>query len=92
MAINNKLSIGDSVQSLNGVGPKLSERLNYIGIYKIIDLIFYSPKSYKDYRDVRDISNLSDGDEVTIKGKIISSGLLKSRRKIYEVRIYELRI
>lgn len=87
VTINNKLRISDSVQSLNGVGPKLSERLNYIGIYKIIDLIFYSPKSYKDYRDVRDISNLSDGDEVTIKGKIISSGLLKSRRKIYEVVI-----
>ena len=85
VTIDTKLSMTDSVQSLNGVGPKLSERLNYIGISHIIDLIFYSPKLYKDYRDVRDISNLSDGDEVTIKGKIISSGLLKSRRKIYEV-------
>ena len=85
VTIDIKLSMTDSVQSLNGVGPKLSERLNYIGINHIIDLIFYSPKSYKDYRDVRDMSNLSDGDEVTIKGKIISSGLLKSRRKIYEV-------
>ena len=85
VTIDTKLSLTDSVQSLNGVGPKLSERLKYIGINNIIDLIFYSPKSYKDYRDVRDILNLSDGDEVTIKGKIIRSGLLKSRRKIYEV-------
>ena len=52
----------------------------------IVDLIFYFPRKYNDYRNLKKISDLKDGEEVTM-GKILFSGLLKSRRKIYEVVI-----
>ena len=87
LKMNKELNYNHDISTLNGVGPKIKNTLNSIGLNDLSDLIFYFPRKYNDYRNLKKISDLKDGEEVTIKGKILFSGLLKSRRKIYEVII-----
>lgn len=87
LKMNKELNYNHDISTLNGVGPKIKNTLNSIGLNDLSDLIFYFPRKYNDYRNLKKISDLKDGEEVTIKGKILFSGLLKSRRKIYEVVI-----
>ncbi|MDA9747770.1 ATP-dependent DNA helicase RecG [bacterium] len=87
LKMNKELNYKHDISTLNGVGPKIKNTLNSIGLNDLSDLIFYFPRKYNDYRNLKKISDLKDREEVTIKGKILFSGLLKSRRKIYEVVI-----
>ena len=87
LKMNKELNYNHDISTLNGVGPKIKNTLNSIGLNDLSDLIFYFPRKYNDYRNLKKISDLKDGEEVTIKGKILFSGLLKWRRKIYEVVI-----
>jgi len=83
----NKYKLTDELTVLPGVGPKISKLFENIKIKNIRDLIFYFPKYYKDYRNTKLISELSVNEEVTVKGKIISSQLIRARTRIYEVLI-----
>ena len=84
---NKKYQLHDDISSVAGIGSRLKNLLNSIGIHDILDLLFYFPRDYKDYRDIRKIADIATGDEVTLKGEIILSGLLRTRKRIYEVVI-----
>jgi len=40
------------VQFLSGVGPKMNERLEKLGILNVRDLIYYFPRDYADYTQI----------------------------------------
>ncbi len=82
-----KYNLDTSLVSLPGVGPSLVKIFNRIGISSILDLLFYFPRDYKDYRATSYISSISINQEITIKGRIIKSELIKARKRIYEVVI-----
>ncbi|NSW89049.1 ATP-dependent DNA helicase RecG [bacterium] len=82
---SSKYTLSDNLVKIPGVGPKLQSVFDSINLKSIQDLLFYFPRYYKDYRDTKNISEVLPNDEVTVKGKIISSNLLKARTRIYEV-------
>ena len=82
---NKSYNLDNKITVVSGVGPKIQQVFNSIGIYRIRDLLFYFPRRYKDYRETKEISKIAVNDEVTLKGKVTSSGLIRSKRKIYEV-------
>ena len=82
---SSKYKLSSNLTILPGVGPKLKEIFGNINIQNIRDLAFYFPRYYKDYRNTKNISDLSVNEEVTLKGKIVSSNLLRARTRIYEV-------
>ena len=84
---SNKYKLSDSLSSLPGIGPKIEKLFEGIDVKNIQDLLFYFPRYYKDYRNTKKISEIFENEEVTIKGEIISSNLIRSRTKIYEVVI-----
>ena len=84
---SNKYQLSDSLSSLPGIGPKIEKLFEGIDVKNIQDLLFYFPRYYKDYRNTKKISEIFENEEVTIKGEIISSNLIRSRTKIYEVVI-----
>lgn len=84
---NKSYNLDNKITVVSGVGPKIQQVFNSIGIYRIRDLLFYFPRRYKDYRETKEISKIAVNDEVTLKGKVTSSGLIRSKRKIYEVII-----
>lgn len=83
----NKYNLSDSLTKISGVGPKFQKIFQSINVVTIQDLLFYFPRNYKDYRNTKDISEVVANDEVTIKGKIVSSNLLRSKVRIYEVLV-----
>lgn len=60
------------VKYVKGVGPKISQILNKLGIFTIHDLIRYYPRTYLDYQKQSQIKDLKVGDEITIVGSVKS--------------------
>lgn len=75
------------VKFLKGVGPKKAEALNEIGITTIADLLYHFPRRYLDRSQLTPIAGVTIGAEVTVIGKVRTHGLLRARKKFYEVLI-----
>ncbi len=54
------------VSTLPGVGEKISERLESLGLRTLGDLLDHLPRAYIDRRDMRSISDLRMGQEATV--------------------------
>lgn len=75
-----------SIQYIKGVGPRIAEILSRKGIKTAEDAVHYFPRSYEDRRNIQRISTLKPNTRQTVMGKIILSGVLRSRsRGIYQV-------
>lgn len=55
---------------LKGVGPKIGNLLNKLGVYTAKDLLFYFPKRHIDYSERTHIRDLKEGLDCTIIGEI----------------------
>ncbi len=75
------------VTYLKGVGPKRANALRTVGIETVEDLLYYFPRKYLDRSQVKSISQLRIDDMVTVIGTVVTQGLLRARRKFYEVVI-----
>ena len=61
----------DSVSVLDGVGPKMKENLETLGIQTIEDLLTYYPFRYQDF-NVKSIREIQDQEQVVIEGLVLS--------------------
>lgn len=59
-----------NVDTVKGVGPKLVEQLNTLGIYTINDLVFNLPRRHDDYTRLQPISRLLPETIVTVIGTV----------------------
>ncbi|MEW5988302.1 MAG: ATP-dependent DNA helicase RecG, partial [Chloroflexota bacterium] len=66
------------VTVLKGVGPKLAETLERLGVKTIRDLLYLFPRRYDDYTLLKPINRLSYGETVTVIGTIWET---RARRK-----------
>jgi len=69
------------VSSLRGVGPRLSERLGAIGIYRVEDLLFRLPLRYQDRTRITAIGALQDGDDCVVEGTVRGVDVALGRRR-----------
>lgn len=60
------------VKYVKGVGPKMSEVLNRLGVFSVNDLFQYYPRTYIDYQKQLPIRDLKMDDSVTVCGTINS--------------------
>ena len=72
------LSLGSSISSIKGVGPKQAERLGSLGLISIRDLINYFPRDYVDYTSLKTIEECQEGQNVTIVAKVRRCSSFKS--------------
>ncbi len=77
----------NELQYLKGVGPKKAELLKAEGIETIPDLLYYFPRKYLDRTNVKKIGSLSVGDQATVLGKVLTSGVIPGRKKVFEAII-----
>ena len=70
------------VQYLKGVGPRRAETLARLGIRSAFDLLLHIPHRYEDATTVASISSLEPGDEATIIGRVVSKGVIRTRRSL----------
>ena len=69
------------VTRLSGIGPKLEERLNHLGINCVEDLLFHLPLRYEDRTRLVAIGGLSAGEHVVIEGEIQLSEIKFGKRR-----------
>jgi len=76
-----------SLTNLPGVGPKLAEKLNRMGIGTVQDLLFHLPSRYQDRTKVTPIGAVRAGSECMVVGCIELSSVAFGRRRSLLTRI-----
>ncbi|MCK5667445.1 MAG: ATP-dependent DNA helicase RecG, partial [Gammaproteobacteria bacterium] len=81
MATKASLTLTDSVLELSGVGPKVEEKLNRVGILSIQDCLFHLPLRYQDKTRLSLIGTLQAGQEALVEGTIEITQIKFGRRR-----------
>ncbi len=68
------------VQYLTGVGPRRAERFERLDVHTGRDLLYHLPHRYEDATTVTPIGTLEPGDEATVLARIVSKGVLETRK------------
>jgi ATP-dependent DNA helicase RecG len=67
------------VTVLQGVGPDRLQLLHRLGIRTVRDLLFHAPRRYEDRRYFRAIRDVELGQNVTVRGRVITLGVNRFR-------------
>src|SRR5579862_1025765 len=59
-------------QRLKGVGERMAERLQRLGVLTVQDLLFHLPSRYQDRTHLSSIATIAPGDHVVIEGEIVT--------------------
>ncbi|MFK8067470.1 MAG: ATP-dependent DNA helicase RecG [Gammaproteobacteria bacterium] len=75
------------ITTLKGVGPRIAERLEKIGIKEVQDLLFHLPLRYQDRTRIMPIGAALHGSQVAVQGEIELSQVKFGRRRSLLCRI-----
>lgn len=75
------------VEQLKGVGPRISERLQRLGILTLQDLLFHLPSRYQDRTRLRPLAELVVNEEVLVEGQVVDAQIANGRRRSLKIRI-----
>ncbi len=78
-----------SLTTLKGVGEKMVEKLNKLGLFNVQDLLFHLPRNYQDKTVLTNISQLYPGTEALIEGEILSQHMTQSRNSSLLVKVID---
>jgi ATP-dependent DNA helicase RecG len=79
--------LSQPVTELSGVGPKVAERLNKIGLHQVQDLLFHLPLRYQDRTRLVPLGAVRPQQEVLIEGTIQLSQIKFGRRRALMVNV-----
>ncbi|MCX0378367.1 ATP-dependent DNA helicase RecG [Clostridium perfringens] len=68
------MNIYDDIGLVKGVGPKLKERLNKVGIFTVLDLLLYFPRDYEFLNDDISLNGDTSDEKAILKCKAKSYG------------------
>ena len=71
-----------NINTLKGVGAKMLEHLNKLGLYCIQDLFFHLPLRYQNRSCVYPLTNVVHGQKVLIEGRVDYCSILVKRRRM----------
>ena len=69
-----RINIYDDIGLVKGVGPKLKERLNKVGIFTVLDLLLYFPRDYEFLNDDISLNGDTSDEKSILKCKVQSYG------------------
>src|SRR5437868_1687945 len=75
-----KVYLDMPVNYLKGVGPARAESLRRLGVVTARDLLYHIPHRYEDASTIAPIASLEPGMDGTIIGKVISKGIIPTRK------------
>lgn len=83
------LTLSSPVQYVPRVGPKLSKKLEKLGVKTVEDLLYYVPFRYNDYSLVSPIARVQPGEVVTVRGEVVSikNSFTKTGKKLQQAKI-----
>lgn len=68
------------INYLKGVGPRRADAFRRLGVFTAHDLLLHIPHRYEDASTVMPVAKLSVGMDATVIGKVISKGILPTRK------------
>ena len=74
---------------LKGIGIKTAEKLQKLGISKVIDLLFHLPLRYQDKTKITLIDDLHFGQTAMVEGNIVKSYLTNARKPMLVCEIFD---
>jgi ATP-dependent DNA helicase RecG len=74
------VSLDMPVQFLKGVGERRAEAFARLGVRSAGDLLYHVPRRYEDASTITPIASVSVGNDVTVIGRVISKGVLPTRK------------
>jgi ATP-dependent DNA helicase RecG len=78
-----------ALKELHGVGPKLADKMNALGINQVSDLLFHLPIRYEDRTRIHPIGSCKPGQRVLIEGQIEHSAIIRGRRSMLVVVLFD---
>ncbi|MEJ2534497.1 MAG: DEAD/DEAH box helicase, partial [Gammaproteobacteria bacterium] len=75
----------EPLTALHGVGPRLAERLEGLGIHRPEDLLFHLPLRYEDRTRIQPIGGLVPGEPAQVEGEVEHSAIVRGRRPMLVV-------
>ncbi|MFY8225825.1 ATP-dependent DNA helicase RecG [Clostridium perfringens] len=69
-----RINIYDDIGLVKGVGPKLKERLNKVGIFTVLDLLLYFPRDYEFLNDDISLNGDISDEKAILKCRVQSYG------------------
>ena len=69
-----RINIYDDIGLVKGVGPKLKERLNKVGIFTVLDLLLYFPRDYEFLNDDISLNGDTSDEKAILKCRVQSYG------------------
>ncbi len=75
-----RLELRAPVKFLKGVGPRRAEALARLGVRSVGDLLYHAPHRYIDATTLAPLARARVGDEITGVGRVLSTGILPTRR------------
>jgi len=78
--MSGRMRLDTPINFLKGVGPARAESLRKLGIITAGDLLWHVPRRYEDASTVRHISSLEPGMDATVIGRVISKGVIPTRK------------
>lgn len=76
-----------SLTALKGIGPKLVEKYQKLGILSVQDLLFHLPLRYQDKTKLTAFEDVIFGDEALLEGEIIAQHMTQSRNPSLLVKL-----
>ncbi|UXI01426.1 ATP-dependent DNA helicase RecG [Photobacterium sp. TY1-4] len=76
-----------ALTELSGVGAKMAEKLEKIGLHNVQDLLFHLPLRYEDRTRIWPIAGALPGQHLTIQGEVISNNISFGKRRMLTVKI-----
>ncbi|WKE65774.1 ATP-dependent DNA helicase RecG [Gallaecimonas kandeliae] len=81
------LGLATPVAALKGVGPKVAEKLERLGLRTVPDLWFHLPLRYEDRTRVCPIADLLPGMHIAILAEVIKAEVIFGRRRMLVVTV-----
>ncbi len=80
-------ALSASLNTLQGVGPKLQAKLGELGLHVVQDVLFHFPLRYEDRTQVTPIAALQEGMDAVVTGEIRMSSVVTGRRRSLIVKV-----
>jgi ATP-dependent DNA helicase RecG len=77
------------VTTLKGVGAKIAEKLERLGLRTLQDVIFHLPLRYEDRTRIYSIAQLHNHLHVTVQGQVVSADIKYGRKRMLIVKIHD---
>ena len=75
------------ISNLKGVGPKLEETLQRIGIFRYIDLLLHLPFRYQDRSKLTPLDQVRAGEAFYVQGRIANVQVIFGKRRSLKVTV-----